>query len=328
MRRCLELAAKAGGHASPNPLVGCVIVKNKKIIAEGYHHRAGLPHAEIEALKKLNFQAKGATLYCNLEPCFHEGRTPPCIHPIIKSGIKKVVLAHQDPNPLVKGKSVRLFKKMGIEVKEGVLKKEALFLNRFFVTWITQKRPYVILKAAVSLDGKISGQKQKWITGPLARRRVHEIRSQVDAILVGVGTILADNPRLNVRGIPGAKQPIRIVLDTHHRTPSSSAIFHSKGGEVLIITSGQKPLSELLRELAENSITSLLVEGGAEVFHSFLRQNLVDEIQLFMNPQIIGSQGKTFPSSPEELKKSFKINNLFIYGNDMGIRFVGIQGFY
>lgn len=338
IRRCLDLAARATGHTSPNPLVGAVIVKNGKILAEGYHLRSGFPHAEIEALTKLKFKAQGATLYCNLEPCFHYGRTPPCVHQIIESGMKRVIIAHRDPNPLVYGKSVKLLEKKGIEVKEGILKKEAYFLNRFFVTWVTQKRPYVILKAGLSLDGKISYTKSplpwrervrvrggtKWITGPQARYHVHEIRSQVDAILVGVGTILADNPRLNVRGITGAKQPIRIVLDSHHKTPPSAQIFHSKGGEVLIETSGHEPLSRLLQQLAEKKITALLVEGGAEVFHSFLRQNLVDEIELFIAPKIIGSQGLAFPSTPDKIKKSFKINNLNNFRGDIEIQWVRI----
>src|SRR3989338_7678691 len=215
MRRCIKLALKGAGHVSPNTMVGAVIVKNDRILAEGYHRRVGGPHAEIEAPKKIGYTAHGAsplgaTLYCNLEPCFHHGRTPPCVSPIIKSRIKRVVIAHRDPNPLVAGKSVRLLKKSGIRVTEGVLEKEARQLNRFFLTWMTSRRPYVILKAGVSLDGKIAGGPKKWITSPISRRRVHQLRAQVDAVLVGKNTVLADNPRLNVRGIPGTKQPFRI----------------------------------------------------------------------------------------------------------------------
>jgi len=153
MSRCLILARNGAGHVSPNPLVGCVIVKKGKIVAEGYHRKIGGPHAEIEALKKIKFKAKGATLYCNLEPCFHQGRTPPCVHRVIDSGVSRVVIAHQDPHSKVAGKSIRLMRKAGIQVTVGPMKKEAQFLNRFFVTWIKKRRPYVILKAAMSLDG-------------------------------------------------------------------------------------------------------------------------------------------------------------------------------
>ncbi|MBI2339403.1 MAG: bifunctional diaminohydroxyphosphoribosylaminopyrimidine deaminase/5-amino-6-(5-phosphoribosylamino)uracil reductase RibD [Deltaproteobacteria bacterium] len=331
MSRCLQLAQKAAGHTSPNPLVGAVIVKNGKLLAGGYHHKAGLPHAEIEALKKISFRAEGATLYCNLEPCFHHGRTPPCVHPIIKSGIKRVVIAHRDPNPLVAGRSVRLLKKSGIQVTEGVLEKEARHLNRFFLTWVTKKRPYVILKAGVSLDGKIAGGK-KWITSPPSRRRVHQLRSQVDAILVGAHTIRTDNPRLNVRGIKGAKQPLRIILGSRRQIPVNARIFAGiqpcppenldsrlRGNDRLMFFRGALPT--LMRKLARRNVTSILVEGGAKVFASFIKNSLCDELILFIAPKILGPSAlDVFP--PSLLKKfPFKISSITPSGPDLEVRF-------
>ncbi|MBI4411614.1 MAG: bifunctional diaminohydroxyphosphoribosylaminopyrimidine deaminase/5-amino-6-(5-phosphoribosylamino)uracil reductase RibD [Deltaproteobacteria bacterium] len=396
MRRCLELARKGARKTSPNPMVGAVIVKNDRILAEGYHRRVGGPHAEIEALKKIGYRAHGAsplgaTLYCNLEPCFHHGRTPPCVSPIIKSRIKRVVIAHRDPNPLVAGKSVRLLKKSGIRVTEGVLEKEARELNRFFLTWVVKKRPYVILKAGVSLDGKIAagihpppgplpsreggsrksplpwGERVRergthWITSPISRRRVHQLRAQVDAVLVGKNTVISDNPRLNVRGIPGAKQPLRIILDSKSEVTVKSKIFISDGGSVLVATvvrhplpgplpsrergkvksplpggegergrvemiqtkskRGQVSLANLMKELAHRNITSVLVEGGAKVFASFLKSGLCDELILFVAPKILGPAGlDLFPTST--LKKfPFKISSVTPSGPDIEVHFI------
>ncbi len=352
MQRCLDLARKGRGQTSPNPMVGAVIIKNGRILSEGYHHQAGLPHAEINALKKLNFQAKGFTLYCNLEPCFHYGRTPPCVEKVVQSGIRHVVIAHRDPNPLVSGKSVKYLKNNGIKVTEGVLEKEARLLNRTFLTWITQNRPYIILKAAMSLDGKMSnpplppffkgGRTRKgrggfWITNSQSRKRVHEIRSQVDAILVGVNTVLADNPSLNVRGIKGARQPLRIILDSHLRTPLNAKLFSSVGGAVILATATKntsnksrikkyeklgalvvpiKSLPDLLKILAQWEVTSLLVEGGPTVLKSFEDQKLWDEVDLFVAPKIIGVSGRGWiPSSP------LSFLSLQNHGSDFEIRF-------
>ncbi len=343
MTRCLQLALKARGQTSPNPMVGAVIVKDHKIIAEGYHYKAGESHAEIDALKKIKFKALGATLYCNLEPCFHQGRTPPCVHQIIKSGIKKVVVAHQDPNPKVAGRSLALLKKSGIAVRVGVLKKEAQFLNRVFIKWITQNRPYVLLKVAISQDGKMTSP-SRWITAPKARRRVHQIRSQFDAILVGVNTILADNPQLNVRGIRNAHQPVRIILDTHLKIPFTARIFKSSGGKVLLVTSAKKSpkikqyqklgaeiifvkstktgldIAALLKKLSRREITSLMIEGGAQVYDSFIRQKLVDEYCLFVSPKIIGPEG--LPAFPFSLYKRLMQQStiLNVHGKDKEMR--------
>ena len=299
MSLALKLAQKGEGKTSPNPMVGAVIVKNGKILATGFHHKAGFPHAEIEALKKIKFKAKGATLYCNLEPCCHFGRTPPCVDKIIQSGITRVVIAHEDPNPKVKGRSIKKLKKAGIKVDVGVLKKEALFLNRFFITWVTKKRPYIILKAAVSRDGKIAPdpkfRKKRepfWLTGPKARGQVHELRSRVDAILVGVNTVIADNPHLTVRGKGRVRQPFRIVLGRRSRIPKNSKIF-GPGGKLFIAR--PRTLSPFLRGLAKKGVTSILVEGGAQIFKSFLNPCFYDEIILFPSRKILGAVGVNFP---------------------------------
>ncbi len=200
MRRALDLARKAEGQTSPNPMVGAVIVKSRKVIAEGYHKKAGLPHAEMVALRKAGSKAKGATLYVSLEPCCHHGKTPPCTEAIIAAGIKTVVVGVRDPNPLVSGKGIRYLKKNGIEVVVGFLKRDCGQLNESFVKYIRTKRPWVILKSALSLDGKIATRtgESQWITGSKAREYSHQLRNKVDAILVGAGTVCADDPRLTV----------------------------------------------------------------------------------------------------------------------------------
>ena len=301
MSLALKLAQKGEGKTSPNPMVGAVIVRNGKILSTGYHRRAGLPHAEIEALKKIRFKAEGATLYCNLEPCAHTGRTPPCVDAVIRSGISRVVVAHEDPNPKVHGRSIGKMKKGGLQVKLGVLQKEAEYLNRFFITWITKKRPHIILKAAISRDGKIAPdpklrkkRRPFWLTGPRARLQVHELRSGVDAILVGSGTVLADDPRLTVRMKKGVYQPLRIVLGNRRRIPRNSRIF-GPGGRLVIAR--PRRLGAFLRELAKKGVSSILVEGGAKVFESFLKAGFCDEIILFVSPKILGEGGVKFPAT-------------------------------
>jgi len=336
MSRCLDLASKGSGQVSPNPMVGSVIVKNNRILAEGYHHHLGGAHAEIEALQKIKFKAQGTTLYCNLEPCCHVGRTPPCVHRIIESGIKKVVVAHRDPNPLVAGKSIRLLRKAGIEVVEDVLKEEALFLNRIFITWITKKRPYVVLKMALSQDGKIGFSKKTkkrkvfWITGKQARKEAHVLRSKLDAILVGVNTVLCDNPKLTVRGVKRNRQPARFVLDSHLRTPLCSQIFRKNRGAVFLgaLKSSKKrgslyekkgasvwffpgstkiPLKDLLGCMATHEISSLLVEGGPIVWQSFLKNGLCDEMVLYVSPKILGPDAISAMKSWKEIRDRWRV---------------------
>ena len=229
LRRALELAGKAEGRTSPNPMVGAVVIKNGKTIAGGYHRRAGGPHAEIVALKKAGTQVRDAVVFINLEPCCHQGKTPPCTEALIQSGISKVVVGMQDPNPLVRGKGIRRLRQAGIEVETGVLKPECERLNEVFIKYITTGKPFVILKSAVSLDGKIatSGGDSKWITGEPARRKVHQLRDRMDAILVGSGTVLKDNPRLTTR-LPGktGHNPVRIILDYRGRVPYKARVFN------------------------------------------------------------------------------------------------------
>jgi len=318
----LEEAWKGVGRTSPNPLVGAVLVRGPRLLAKGYHRRAGFPHAEIEVLEKVK-NPKGATLYVTLEPCCHkEKRTPPCVGAIIASGISRVVIGTLDPNPLVSGRGIRQLKKAKIKTQVGLLKEECRDLNRFYNHWIKTKTPYVILKAASSLDGRIalSNGKSKWITSPASRRRAHQIRSQVDAILVGVGTVLADNPRLSARAKKNSPQPLKIVLDPNLRISERAKVFSGdEKAHCLIIMSPtqlnkpkakrlkgrgiqlldypyKKPqgfkLKNLMKALGNQGVTSLLLEGGPGVWTSFLKQKTVHEILHFLAPTFLGQDAK------------------------------------
>jgi diaminohydroxyphosphoribosylaminopyrimidine deaminase/5-amino-6-(5-phosphoribosylamino)uracil reductase len=318
MRRALSLAKRGRGRTSPNPAVGAVVVADGQVVGEGYHHKAGEPHAEILALRAAGNQAPGATMYVTLEPCCHHGRTPPCTDAIIAAGIRRLVYGGKDPNPAVSGKGHAQLEKAGLDVLGGVLEAQCSALNEAYNTFITTGRPLVVLKAAASLDGKIataSGQ-SRWITGEKARRWVHRLRSQVDAILVGVGTVRADNPRLNAR-IPGGRDPLRIVLDGLGQIPVTARCL--EGGHCLVVGSPRYPLGTenavrahgakvmklpadpngdvslqaLLDELGRRQITSLLVEGGAQVHAQFIAQGLAHKLYLFLAPIIIG--GATAP---------------------------------
>lgn len=314
------MAEKARGRTSPNPMVGAVIVKNGKIIAEGFHEQAGKDHAEVAALKKAGNAAKGAALYVTLEPCCHQGKTPPCTDALIASGIKKVVLATQDPNPLVAGKGMAQLKKAGITVMHGLLQKEAQRLNEAFNKYITQKSPFVTLKAALSLDGKIAAAdgSSKWISNERSRQRVHEMRDAADAVIVGVNTVLKDDPRLNVRlaGKKKPKHPLRVIVDSRLQTPPDAHVLHSHGGEVLIAAchddarkrkalenegatviilpekNKMVDLKELMKELGKRETVSALIEGGATIFTMALEEGLVDKVALFYAPIILGGSGR------------------------------------
>ncbi len=319
MLRALQLAEMAKGRTSPNPMVGAVVVKGGKIIAEGFHGKAGGDHAEVIAIKKAKDAAKGAALYVTLEPCCHHGKTPPCTDAIIAAGIKKVVFATQDPNPLVSGKGEAQLKKAGITVLRGLLQKEAQKLNEQFNKFITKKIPFVTLKAALSLDGKIAAVdgSSKWISSDLSRQRVHEMREASDAVIVGVGTILKDDPRLNVRlSNKGSKHPVRIIVDSQLKTPPSAHILHSQGGKVWIATinpdggkakaleneganiiglpekNGAVNLKELMKELGKREIVSALLEGGSTLFTSMLNDGLIDKVALFYAPIIVGGPSR------------------------------------
>ncbi|MCR4392192.1 MAG: bifunctional diaminohydroxyphosphoribosylaminopyrimidine deaminase/5-amino-6-(5-phosphoribosylamino)uracil reductase RibD [Candidatus Acetothermia bacterium] len=316
MRRALELARQGEGCTRPNPLVGAVVVREGAVIAEGYHTRCGGPHAEAVALEKAGDRARGADLYVNLEPCVHrEKKTPPCTEAIIASGIRRVIVAIRDPNPLVDGKGIARLRAAGIEAVEGVLADEARRLNEAFFHWIRNRTPFVVLKLAMSLDGKIATAtgRSRWLTGPEARRLVHALRRRYAAVLVGVGTVLADDPELTVREVPGP-QPLRIVLDSRGRIPVGAKVLspgaptliaateampaeverglRARGAEVwrLPARQGRVDLRELLMRLGEREVDSLLVEGGAEVAWSFLSQGLVHKIVFFYAPLVLGGR--------------------------------------
>ena len=313
MREALRIARNAEGRTSPNPLVGAVIVKDGKIIAEGWHRQAGTPHAEIHALNMAGELAKGATLYVTLEPCSHFGRTPPCAQAVINAGISRVVAAMKDPNPQVAGRGFELLQSAGIQVDVGILETEAYKLNEVFIKWVTRKLPFVTMKFACSLDGKIAtvnGESQ-WITCAESRRFTHHLRDINDAILVGVGTVLADNPSLTTRLVEG-KNPIRVIVDSTARTPLDSKIVTDKSARTLIATTSKAPpdkisalkacgvevitagdgervdLKLLMQELAQREITSILVEGGGTIHFAMLNAGLVDKVLAFIAPKIIG----------------------------------------
>jgi len=320
MKKVLELAEKGRGTTSPNPMVGALVVKNGKIIASAYHVRPGGLHAEAIALKRAGEKAKGATLYVNLEPCAHLGRTPPCSKAIIKSGIKEVYCSMIDPNPLNNGKGKKELERNGVNVRVGVLNKEAEKLNEVFIKYVTEKMPFVTIKAAESLDGKIAtnSMDSKWITTDASRDYSHTLRSEMDAVLVGVNTIIRDNPILTSRK---NKSPIKIVLDSKLRVPENSNIFSKKSPALNIVAILKKSLKDLhilkkaerlnkrgilviacpgknsridlgwlLKELAELEISRLLVEGGGDTIAGFLEQGLADKILFFIAPKIIGGR--------------------------------------
>ncbi len=317
MRRALELAQMARGRTSPNPMVGAVVVRRGKVVGEGYHSRAGQPHAEIEALRWAGDKARSADLYVNLEPCCHFGRTPPCTDAIIQAEIKRVFVGMKDPNNQVSGKGLRSLKAKGIVIVSGVLKEECLKLNESFIKVMKTGMPFVILKTAMSLDGKIATRSgdSRWITGKLARNHVHKIRNQVDAILVGTETVLKDNPRLTCRLETGAvKHPVRIILDRRNRIPLTAKVFKNSRSQKVIYVTGDgissrrlKSLIDrkveilngksskngfhikpLLKELVNRGMNSILVEGGAELNASVVKVGMVDRVVAFISPLLIG----------------------------------------
>jgi len=243
MRLALRLAFKGIGRTSPNPMVGAVLVRGGRIVGTGYHRQAGGDHAELAVLKQAGIRARGATLYLNLEPCDHQGKTPPCTHSLIQSGVKKVVAGMLDPNPLVSGRGFRRLRRARIQVHSDVLKRECRRLNEAFIKFITHQVPFVILKLAASLDGSIatSTGDSRWITDVAARRYVHQLRNQVDAVLVGIGTVVADDPRLTCR-LAGGRDPWRVILDGHLRIPLAASLFHQRGsGRTIVVTGTRVP---------------------------------------------------------------------------------------
>lgn len=325
MRLALRLAARGLGHTSPNPVVGAVIVANGRLVGRGYHQRVGGPHAEVHALNEAGRRARGATLYVSLEPCVHlNKRTPPCVPAIIKAGIRRVVVAMRDPNPSVRGRGVRALRRAGLHVDVGCLREEAARLNESYNHRLRTGRPLVTVKAAMTLDGKIAaaGGESRWITGEAARRDAHRLRARADAILVGIGTVLADDPRLTVRlgrrqgpARAGAR-PLRVVLDSRLRFPlRAKMLWEPSGGQVIVITTSRAhdarikkiehqgarviqvaadrrgvSLPAALRTLADLGVNHVVVEGGAEVNAALLQGRLVDRLVLYMAPKLLGGR--------------------------------------
>jgi len=316
MRLALKLALKAKGKTSPNPLVGALVVKNSRIVGCGFHARAGLAHAEINALDEAGKKAKGASLYVTLEPCAHTGRTAPCVNRIIESGIKEVVVGMIDPNPLNNGKGIALLRQHNIKVRHGVLADGSARINESFIKYITTRLPFITVKVAESLDGRIATYTgdSKWITSDKSRAFAHKIRNDYDAVMVGVNTVLRDNPRLNAWF--SGKQPVKIIMDSNLSTPENANIF-SKDSRVIIITlpsrpgqetenrkrllekakiievkerSGQINLRDALKRIARLQITSILVEGGGTLIGSLFDEGLVDKVLFFISPKIIGGK--------------------------------------
>lgn len=312
IKEALKLAKKGIGWTNPNPMVGAILIKDGEIIGKGYHRKVGLPHAEIEALNNTQNGIKDATLYVNHEPCSHYGRTPPCVDAIIESGITRVVCSSLDPNPKVHGKGIELLLKAGIEVSVGILEKEARNLNEAFFTFHEKKRPFIALKFAASLDGKIAIKTgdSKWITNEKARAYARKLRSYYQAILVGINTILHDNPHLGIR-MEGKKDPVRIILDSTLKIPLTSQVLRDNnviiattkyanrkkqeqltknGITVLTFPTTTIYLHDLLDELRKREIISVLVEGGSTVLGSFVDAKLMDKVYAFYAPVIIGGK--------------------------------------
>ena len=295
MQRALELALQAEGDTSPNPMVGCVIVADDgSIVGEGYHHKAGQPHAEVNALAEAKNLAQGATAYVTLEPCAHYGRTGPCCVALARAGIRRVVCACLDPNPKVAGQGLEYLRLQGIEVESGVCEQEALRLNERFFTWITQQRPFITLKYAMTLDGKIATETgdSKWITGEEARTYAHRLRKQHDAVLVGIGTVLEDDPELTTRLVRG-KNPVAetiIFAGEDADVVKGEALAALPNVEVvrLPLESGRLPIAQVVQKLAERGLTSILVEGGSAVHGAFFDAGLADRVCAFIAPKLIG----------------------------------------
>lgn len=348
IKQCFEIAQRGSGHVSPNPLVGAVIVKNGEVISEGWHEYFGGPHAEVNAFMNAKKSVKGATLYVNLEPCCHDKKkTPPCTDIIIEKEIGKVVICNIDPNPLVNGKGIQKLRNAGIEVVSGIFESEGEYLNRAFFKYIQTKRPYISLKIAQTLDGKISRAvgEQTWITSRSSADFVHKYRASCDAVLVGAQTIIDDNPLLNVRKVSG-RNPLRIILDGKFRTPETANVF-TDGGQtrtyVFTITKSNPEkigylkrrgvnivelqnadddklnLDEVVKSLSDMKVSSLLVEGGNKIFSQFVQKGLFDEIVLLQAPKIFGHGINSFNfDSPVELA----IRSVEKLGDDVKIELV------
>ncbi|OFT00926.1 riboflavin biosynthesis protein RibD [Neisseria sp. HMSC31F04] len=326
MRRALTLAAEGRFSTSPNPRVGCIIAHGGRIVGQGFHLKAGGPHAEVHALRQAGENARGATAYVTLEPCSHYGRTPPCAEALIQAGVSRVVAAIADPNPQVAGKGLAMLSAAGIRTESGLLETEARELNRGFLSRIERGRPFVRLKCAASLDGKtaLSDGLSQWITGEAARHDVQILRAESCAVLTGIGTVLADDPQLNVRAFPTLRQPLRIVLDSRLRLPPTAKLLADPESPILLLTAvppekypaaltavphldiltvpaadGRISLPAALPLLSERGIGELLVEAGATLCGAFLQADLADEIVLYQAGKILGGNARSLFDLPE-----------------------------
>lgn len=353
MEIALELAARGKGCTSPNPMVGAVVVKNEQIVGKGWHEKVGSPHAEVNAIDDAGELAAGSTIYVTLEPCNHQGRTPPCTGKILSAGIKHVVMAMKDPNPNVSGGGADFLTQNGITVKSGILEADARRLNESFIKYSSTKQPFVLLKCAATLDGRIATRTgdSKWVTGESSRKYVHELRHEMDAIMVGVNTVKADNPSLTTR-LDDKKgvDPIRIVLDSQLSIPENSKLLKiPSGSDTLIITGNSKvsskrdaieksgvkvidaqlkdgriDLDALMKQLGKMGITSLLIEGGAQVAASALQAKIVDKINFFYAPKILGGDDGVPMCSgtgPELMAASIPVRDMTVrqFDNDIMI---------
>jgi len=321
MKRAITLAGR--GRTSPNPMVGAVVVRGGKIVGEGYHPKAGEPHAEVFALQSAGELSHGADLYVNLEPCCHYGKTPPCTDAIIQAGIMRVIAAMEDPNPEVAGKGFEALRQAGIEVHVGLMEAEARELNRGFIKRVTTGMPFVLWKTAMTLDGKICTRTgdSRWITGEEARREVHRLRATFDAVMVGIGTVLADDPELTVRHLSGkhVQNPIRVVIDSEGNTPSSAKVLDGQAPTIIAVkrsapeanldrlwqsgarilgipdVEGRIDLKYLMAELGKMGINSVLLEGGGELAAGMIALGLVDRGLVFIAPKIVGGRDAKTP---------------------------------
>ena len=290
MRAALKEARRGFGQTSPNPAVGAVLVVGDKIVARGHHRRAGAAHAEVECLRHFGRRPpKSATLYVTLEPCSTTGRTGPCTNAILESGVSNLVVGTVDPNPRHSGRGIKLLTKAGLQVRTGVLAAECSELNESFNKWIQTGRPFVIAKCGMSLDGRLTAPPShgRWLTSPASRRHAHQLRAQVDAILVGAETIRSDDPQLTVRGIQGARQPWRVVVSRSGSLPAKARILTDRFAERTLVFR-EIDLDDLLRELGAKEITSVLIEGGGEIFGQALDQHLIDKVQVYIAPLLAG----------------------------------------
>lgn len=339
MRRALELAEKGLYTTTPNPRVGCVVTQNEKIVGDGWHEKAGAPHAEVIALERAGTQAAGATVYVSLEPCNHHGRTPPCTEKIIRSGVKRVVAAMRDPNPKAAHGGEALAA-AGIGFEPGLMEAEARELNIGFVSRVTRGRPWVRLKVAATLDGRsaLSDGASQWITGAEARRDGHRWRARACAVLTGVGTVRADDPRLTVREVETPRQPLRVIVDSRLETPPTARILQGEKALVFAATRGALPNAEvvclpnknqkvelpaMLEELARRGVNELHVEAGFRLNGSLVREGCVDEYLLYFNPSFLGDGAQGMVDLPpfEDLEKRprLKILGLERFGDDLRI---------